>query len=255
MRLMIPIEYDIRNLESVSWWNCYNFGIGFYYKLLKEIIWDDEDIKIKFHIDNNDYHWTFSINNKFLIDSHFKQFSIKTWKEQKNTNFYKTNIDENIWELLDKLWVFKNFDSVEGLLEFTKTLPSIKTSNLLIWWKKYLRVVVSRNNDKLLVLMLKKIGWKLIYCTIDKDNSKTWSISIEDIEDSIIKIISRSENDIELLKKIFPKLDKHVLKEIFDWIYDIKDMKFKTLPWFLVRILENENIRFFVKKIYNSIRK
>ncbi|MFA5917606.1 MAG: hypothetical protein WC850_05235 [Candidatus Gracilibacteria bacterium] len=255
MRLMIPTEYDIRNLESVSGGNCYNFGIGFYYKLLKEIIGDDKDIKIIFHIDNNDYHGTFSINDKFIIDSHFKQFSIKTGKEQKNTNFYKTNIDENIGELLDKLEVFKSFNSVEDLLEFTKALPSINTSNFLIGGKKYLRVVVSRNNDKLLVLMLKKIGGKLIYCTIDKNNSKTLSINIEDIEKFIIKNISRSENDKELLKVIFSKLDKQIMKGIFDGIYDIKDMKFKTLPGFLVRILENENIRFFVKKIYNSIRK
>lgn len=255
MRLMIPIEYDIRHLKSVSWWNCYNFGIWFYSNVLKEIIWNDKDIKIIFHIDNNDYHWTFSINDKFIIDSHFKQFSIKTWKEQRNTNFYKVKSDEKSDDLLSKLWVFKKFDSISDLLIYVKQLPIINASNFLIWWKDYLRISVSKKWNKLLFLLLKKVWWKIISIDIKEDNPSLENLNVDKILDFLIKKISKSEKDIELLRVIFSKLDKEILKWVFLWINNLNNLKIRTLPWFLIKILENDTIRFIIKWLYKSIRK
>lgn len=250
LKLMLPKEYDMRKLDSVTGWNCYMFGVSFYYKLLKDIIWDDEDISFSFHLDSHNNHWTFTINDKIIVDSNIRQFFCNTWKKIKNTNYYHKEPNENLEELLDKLWVFESFESVKELLEFVSTLPIVNTSNYFVRGNNLLKFAVSKKQNKLFLMLLTRKNNHLIYSIIDNNN--TWKMKVDEIKEFILKNVAKSDEEIELLNKIFQKLDNEILESIFEWI---NIQKPKKIPWFISKILKNEKIFFTLKRLYNAWKK
>ncbi len=252
LRLMLPNKYNIKNLEAINWWNCYLMWVNLYHSILKVIVWNDKDIKFNFHIDSYGNHWTLSINDKFFIDSDIKRFFNLTWKKQEKTNFYKIENWEDIKQLLNKLTVFETFNSLD---EFIKYISNISKDNIeanfILWWEYNLRLLIWKKGNKLFCVFFNKWKWtKLsIKLNLENKNTKNKEIKIDFIIRYLIQKLANTKNDREMLEMIFSKIDKKVLANIFLDLEDLSKLKVMKIPWFVVKVLENDKIRLVVNKI------
>lgn len=236
MRLMLPDDYNIQKLDSVVWWNCYSF-ISIYNNIIREIVWDDKDIIIKYYIDNNDYHWTFTINEKFLIDSNLSKFLESNGIKQKKSNFYKFNEKDNINELLNKLGVIKCFNSIEEFFDSNEVSINLKRTSLIIWWENWITFNISRINNKIVILFLKWNEWRNLVIKFDSENTNS-NINYSPYIDKLIDFLSKKEEDKILLWALFNKIDREILIELFKWLDDFNSSKIKIIPWLIVKIFD-----------------
>lgn len=236
MRFMLPDDYNIQKLDSVVWWNCYSF-ISIYYNIIREIVWDDKDIVIKYYIDNNDYHWTSTINEKFLIDSNLSKFLESNGIKQKKSNFYKFNEKDNINELLNKLGVIKCFNSIEEFFDSNEVSINLKRTSLIIWWENWITFNISRINNKIVILFLKWNGWRNLVIKFDSENTNS-NINYSPYIGKLIDFLSKKEEDKILLWALFNKIDREILIELFKWLDDFNSSKIKIIPWLIVKIFD-----------------
>ncbi|NDK07984.1 hypothetical protein EOM39_01915 [Candidatus Gracilibacteria bacterium] len=236
MRFMLPDDYNIQKLDSVVGGNCYSF-ISIYYNIIREIVGDDKDIVIKYYIDNNDYHGTSTINEKFLIDSNLSKFLESNGIKQKKSNFYKFNEKDNINELLNKLGVIKCFNSIEEFFDSNEVSINLKRTSLIIGGENWITFNISRINNKIVILFLKGNGGRNLVIKFDSENTNS-NINYSPYIGKLIDFLSKKEEDKILLGALFNKIDREILIELFKGLDDFNSSKIKIIPGLIVKIFD-----------------
>ncbi len=209
---MLPKKSDIADFPSVLGGNCYTEGVLFYYNLLKEIVWNDKYIKFKFHILEEMYHWTLSINGKFWIDSDInKLFFEKLWKHPEKTNFYRLAEDEKLGEILKKLWVNYTTNNIWQYIKHVENLPDTLFTNVAVWGKGFFVLEMSKKLDKISCSFHSRgVREKRIEINVE---DFLWR-NIDEIINFVINEFSLQEEDKATIIAAFSKIDRNYLERL-----------------------------------------
>lgn len=253
LSFMLPRNYDIKDLPSLYWWDCHLFWVSFYYTLLREIIWYDENITYWFNIDKKDNHWMFSINDKFIIDSDINVFFKKNNIIPFKTNFYKLKANEKIKELLRNRWENKDFRSFDEYISERNSFSKAKRLNLRVAWDKPIEIALWIKWCLLITIYFEKDGWKMLISRFNKQSTYSKTMEYNNIIDLLVTKLSKKDKRKEHYEKLFRTFNKEVLERILSPISTEDKIKTLSISWFAFKILNNSNIRTFAIKVFNLI--